>query len=923
MEVAMKSRFGIQSLCAALLLISMCFSPAGQAPSSKAPAELSYRQYAKSYEEAGAIRKVVFVNGVTVLVKECGRRPVVSIQAYVRAGFSDEPSKRHGIARLLAAMVNRGTGDRSIGTIRQNVQLLGGDFRASVNYENAQFEIVVPSAQWKQALGIQADALLNPALDKDEVKVEAGLIACEARGKLNDLSELASEKLIELGFNQPRMGKYDALAGSPLLDLAREDLVEFHKSRYAADEILLVVSGDINWVEVLNEIARRYGKLSTTGAKHASFALESEQKELRYRAFHGAVSVPRILFGFHTAAANDNDYRAMEVLSAILGLGEGSILNARLRDQKRLILGQETKLLTYGNDGYLSIQMEVNPKNIDRSEIALMTELELMKREEPDQVEMERALSQLENAYWNQIATVSGSAEMLARFELQGKWKEMDRSISDLRRVKPSDIKRVAGRYFQLQNCSVLEFLPVSGEERNLTGEAIRKTMEALLPASTQQELSERSTEAVYAIFLPSEDTDFRFNEIQYPLQMASILRGPQVYIQEDHTSPLIDIGIFFPGGKSGEKRDNAGITELMVNLMVRGTKEGMSAQFNRQIEIYGGRVRPVVEDDYFGFYFSILSRNIAPGLDLLQSAMKTPDFSKDAVSRQKSVQSARIQYQRDYETFPLGVINQTLFGDFSYSIDRQGIDRSVAEITLESLQRWHETYVKNRKPVVVAIGDTKGASLASYFIKNFSGSRMLDARIPPEYAKPLGKGLSIEETWNRNESMILIGFQAPPEDDEDVHAAWAIQGYAGGIGRFSQEIRDRLGAAYGASLTYNPRLRGGSMIASIAVRPGDEEPALNYLLEEIKRMTDRPIAYRDFRSAINEAVGAYEIRNQTRSEQIAGLAKSVLAGKGAERYQNFPKSLQEVNVEDLKEVAQKIFAMDKAVILRVYGKPQ
>jgi zinc protease len=918
-----KDRFGIPAFVAILALIPMSFSQSRQSPSGKDPERAApFLQQVKYYDESAYITKIVLKNGMKVLVQEYKRNPVVSIQAYVHAGFLSEPAKSPGISQLLADMASRGTNDKSIGTLRQNVQSLGGVFEASADYEHTKFEIIAPSAQWKQAIGLQAGALLNPALDKEELKLTAKIAADRARAGLSEPSEFAREKLLELGFGQPRMGLCDTLAGSPLADFTRENLLDFHKSRYTAPEIMLVVSGDVTSSDVLNEVARLYGKSSggDAGASRDSIPHESTQREFRYRSIRGNISTPRILFGFHTVSENADDYRALEVLSAILGLGEGSVLHSRLKDQKQHILSEETILSTYADSGYLSIQMEVQPQNIDRSEIEALTEIELLKREEPDEIDMERALAQLERSYWKSLETTSGRARMIARFERLGDWKKMDRYISDLRRVKPSEVTRVAKRYLHLSNCSLLEYLPASSEERNLTVEGARQILEGLLIPATDQEKAERAKEVILEVKLPAERGDFSFNEIQYPFQMASILRGPEIYIREDHSSPLIDIGFFYRGGKPGEKKENAGITKFMVDLMLRGTKELSETRFHRQLEIYGGYIQPVVADDYFGFLFSIFSKDMKAGFDLLRQAIKAPDFSKDAVSRQKTIQLEAIQDRKNARAFPQQSVDQALFKDWPYSADGLGSESAVSGITPESLQNWYDTYVKNRKPIVAATGDTAGTSLASYFVKDFSGSRFQEMKVSGERAKPLEKGMSIEETWNRNESLILIGFRAPSVDDDDGSAARVLQSYAGKMGRFSQEIVDRRGLAFQWRADYWPRLRDGSMILSAAANPGDSETALQSLREEIKRMADNPIPYRDYKAALNEAVGTFAIQHQVRNMQISDLVLNILAGNPLSEYQDMPNSLQAVKEVDLKDIARRIFNLDRAVILHLRG---
>jgi zinc protease len=265
-------------------------------------------------------------------------------------------------------------------------------------------------------------------------------------------------------------------------------------------------------------------------------------------------------------------------------------------------------------------------------------------------------------------------------------------------------------------------------------------------------------------------------------------------------------------------------------------------------------------------------------------------------------------------------MMDQVLFQSFPYSLESYGTESTVEAITPEALKSWYDTYVHNKKPLVAIIGDTKGTSLATVFVQRFSGSRFQETKIPDSYAKPLEKGGSAKLGWKRSESLILFGFQAPPEDDEDGYAVAVLQGYAGGPGRLSQELRDRLGVAHRVSVQYKPRLRGGGLIISAAASPGGEEKLLEALREEIKQARTGPISFRDFRSAVNEALGTYAIQQQLRSVQIGDVAEYVFAGKGINQLQNYPVGLQEVREEDLDAAIQRFLDPDRSVVVQVIG---
>ena len=871
-------------------------------------------------DETPFVTKAVLRNGMTVLVNEHKMHPVVSIQIFVRAGVLDDPPDSPGIAALLAALVNRSDPDKAGGDLRNNARMLGALIENATDYGYTRFEINAPASQWKKALQVQFTALMSASFDPETIETEKLLIRAEAGEYVDDVSVFAQESLMELGFGSLKIGKWKSLLRSDPSLVSREKLAAFHRRMYVPERMMLVVSGDIRAGEVLNEAVRLYGDLKPAGNAGGG-SIKASQKDFRYREIRGEIPTPHLLFGFHAPEVNSRDYPALEVLHAVLGIGNGSVLSARLRDGKRIILDGKTELSTGPGFAYLTINIKTMPQDIDRCEIAVLTELELIKRKAPTAVDMERAWGQLERVYRSQVETVSGRARTLAKFESRGDWKRIDRYISELRNVRAEDVQRVAAKYLRLENCSLIEYLPRKEEIENRTIVSVRNTLEALLAPAADQEEGLRERETVLAIEMPQGKSNFKFSQIQYPFKIASVLRGPEIYIREDHTAPLIYMGMFFPGGRLSETDENAGITNLLVRMMLQGSENKSAYRFHRQLEIYGGQLLPVVSDDYFGFYFSIISKNFGDGFNLMMEAVKTPAFDSDVLERQKTLQIVEAMQPVAWRKRVEDSINSGLFSEFPYSRAAVGNEKSVQNISQASLNEWYDRFVNNRQPVVVIIGDTEGTALAKYFVRHFSGSRFRETEIPDTYANPLVKTETIETPWEKRRSLVFFGFQAPPVGDIDYYAVEVLQSYFGNMGRLHHEIRENMGISHEIRVFYEPRLRGGSFLAYAVTSPGSEEDVLKVFEREFRRIVDSPIAYRDYRSAVNTAVGSFLIRRQSPIVEIMDVSMNALAGEGIEEYRSYQTKLQSVYEEDLKDAAERIFKMEKAVLLRIHGK--
>src|SRR5881409_1077569 len=116
-------------------------------------------------EDQGQTTKVILKNGLTVLIREQQSVPLASVTTYVKAGYFDEDDRISGISHVIEHMFFKGTSKRSVGEIARQTHALGGYLNASTYYDRTVYHTEIPAENLKQALEIQADALLNSVYD--------------------------------------------------------------------------------------------------------------------------------------------------------------------------------------------------------------------------------------------------------------------------------------------------------------------------------------------------------------------------------------------------------------------------------------------------------------------------------------------------------------------------------------------------------------------------------------------------------------------------------------------------------------------------------------------------------------------------------------------------------------------------------------
>src|ERR1041385_7575090 len=116
------------------------------------------------------VRKTILENGLTVLVREDHSAPVVTAQAWCRAGSITEGRwMGAGLSHVLEHMLFKGTTTRPGGRIAEEVEGKGGYMNAYTSFDRTVYHIDVPVTGARTAIDILCDIMQNATLPPDEL----------------------------------------------------------------------------------------------------------------------------------------------------------------------------------------------------------------------------------------------------------------------------------------------------------------------------------------------------------------------------------------------------------------------------------------------------------------------------------------------------------------------------------------------------------------------------------------------------------------------------------------------------------------------------------------------------------------------------------------------------------------------------------
>src|SRR3990167_1316510 len=100
-------------------------------------------------------------NGLTVILEESHRAPVVAFQSWVNVGSADEEDFESGLAHLFEHMIFKGTPKRGVGEIAKAVESAGGEINAFTSFDQTVYHLTLSARDIDLGLDILTDALQN------------------------------------------------------------------------------------------------------------------------------------------------------------------------------------------------------------------------------------------------------------------------------------------------------------------------------------------------------------------------------------------------------------------------------------------------------------------------------------------------------------------------------------------------------------------------------------------------------------------------------------------------------------------------------------------------------------------------------------------------------------------------------------------
>ncbi len=898
----MTYRFAAASLSALALALAAPLTPAvakDHAPSSAVP-QATADLPALVEQVTIPFTEFKLDNGLTVMVHEDRKAPVVGVAVWYNVGSKDEPKGKTGFAHLFEHLMFNGSENAPQDYFQYLAEMGATDYNGTTWFDRTNYFQTVPRPALERALWLESDRMgyLLGAVTQGKLDNQRGVVQNEKRQGDNEPGGLVFYDVLRTLFPDGHPYQHEAIGSMADLDSASmEDVKTWFRDNYGPNNATLVIAGDISAAEARPLVEKYFGAIARGPVNDPAQAGVPTLAEPVRKTFKDQVAATSVTRYWAVEGLTGKDRIALDVGASILGGLASSRLDKVLVRDEQLAVNVSAGNSSFQRIGILSVSATAKDGvDIATLEARMDAVVNQLIAEGPTEDEVRRAVtSNLGRTIrgLEQVGGFSGKAQTLAEGAvLAGDPKFYAHEFATLAKLTPAEVKAAMATWMNRPAMTVV----LEPGPRDAAYEEAASVKADGANASERDRGSETITVSLERPKPPIDTTA----KLDFPdLERATLKNGMKVTYARRTAVPATYVAMSFNAGGASDPADKRGIENLAMALFDEGTTKLTAQQIAEASERLGATVSVGGGDDRSTFTLSALTANLGPSLDLMRQIMREPAFNPTDLER---VRTQTLTGIRQAMKSPQGIAQRTLTPElFGADSPYGGVSTiaSVSSITRDDLIAFKDNWIRPDNGEIFVISDKPLGEIVKSLNAAFGNWK---APKTPKGTKAFavkqagaGDRIILVNRPNSPQSFIY-GAQVTPLDAGDpafIDFGSANNSLGGNfLARLNMNLRETKGWSYG--------VRGGTQARENAVaysisggvqadRTGD---SLAEMIRETKEfLTVNGVTQAELERSIASEVGALPGRFETSPAVLGAIQGNALFG----RPDNYQETLADI----------------------------
>jgi zinc protease len=897
----------------------------------------SNAQNQKSKEFKVEFEKFTLANGLQVILHIDRSDPIVAVALTSHVGSAREKEGRTGFAHLFEHLLfleseNLGKG----GLDKMSARIGGAGANGSTSRDRTNYYQTVPKDALEKMIWAEADKLgyfINTVTEPVLAK-EKQVVKNEKRQSYDNRPYGHNFSVISKNLYPPTHPYNWDVIGSleDLQNATLEDVKSFYNRWYVPNNVTLTIAGDFDVQQTKAWVEKYFGDIKRGEAipkMEKQSVLLTETKKLYYE--DNFAKLPQLTLTWPSVYEYHPDSYALEVLASYLSKGKKAPIYKTLVEDKKVTDAVDVFQYNAEIAGQYMLSVTAFEKT-DLNDVlnGINDALKNFEAEGISQQDLNRIKAGQETAFYTNLSSVLGKGFQLAQYEIfAGTPDYINQDVKNILAVTTKDVMRVYQKYIKGKHFVATSFVPKGEANLILEGSTLAAVVEEKI-IEGREDAFDASIVATY------EKTPSQFDRSVEPaygespdvilptVWKSKLSSGLNVLSIENHEVPLVQFQVQIKGGMLLEDPNKIGVSNMLAELMTKGTKNKTPEQLENAIESLGATIKAYATDESIFILGNTLAKNYAATMALVQEIILQPRWDSTEFDLIKqSTLSQIIQQKADPNSIARNEFKKLIYGNGSIlANNRIGSENSVNSITVADLKNY---YSKNMAPtvsdfqIVGAISKADVTKSLAALNKNWEAKKVTVPTVGTATTAAASK-IYFYDVPGAKQSVIRIGYPALAATDADFYPV-QIMNYRLGGGSFAsqltQELREGKGYTYGISSSFNGSVNKGPFTVASGVRS-------NVTFESVSLIKKIIAEYgKKFNENDLEVTKGYLIKSNARAfetlsaklEMLYDISNHNYADDYAKQQENIVKNS---TIDAIKKLSEKYLNADKMIYLVV-----
>ncbi|HEU4617955.1 MAG TPA: pitrilysin family protein, partial [Gammaproteobacteria bacterium] len=846
-----------------------------------------------------AYERFVLPNGLTVIVHEDHKAPVVAVSVWYHVGSKNEPAGKTGFAHLFEHLMFNGT-ENFKGEWFEPMQKVGAtDLNGTTWLDRTNYFETVPTPALDLALWMESDRMghLLGGITQDVLDNQRGVVQNEKRQDDNQPYGRVNYNLYE-GLFPPNHPYHHATIGSmeDLNAASLEDVKAWFRGYYGPNNAVISLAGDIDAATAREKVERYFGDIPA-GPPVDTFKAwipvrERNTHEVQYDEVP-AVMADRV---WAVPGRATRDRALLDLAASILGSGRNSRLYVDLVYNRQVASTINVGVTPFELASVFDLAVTLNPDQpASVASEAIDRIVAQFAQEGPTADELERAVTGINAATIRGLEKVggfSGKAAVLAEGQIYAGDPLFVKTYLDWINSATQEDVRDAARRWLGTGWHQVDVLPTA----HLTSSSSGVDRSTGLPA------------------IPDDLPKLTFPEIH----KGTLSNGIEVVLAERHSLPVVELKMEFDAGYAADAGGKLGVASFTMSMLDTGTRSRSALEISAEADRLGANIDAGSNLDASAVNLSAIKNELGPSIDLWADVIRNPVFAQAEIDRLRGRWIASIAQEKAQPvSLALRLLPPAIYGpNHAYGVPLTGTGTvdSIRSITRDDLTAFKDRWLRPDNAKIFVVGDTTLAEITPMLERAFRGWTAPATPVPTknvgDVPLPTSPRVILIDKPGSPQSFILAGHVAPGlGTDRDV-AIDAMNEVLGGAftSRINMNLREDKGWAYGAQTLLQGAKGPRPFLVYAPVQTDKTADSLSEIVRELTTLkTTRPITADEMRSAIAGLTRELPGRFETNQSVLSSLATSARYGRPLDYAATLGERYEALKLGDLQSAADDV----------------